>query len=106
MVGIYRNLSAWEESVEPDTVAREPLAIDIAIVKDDVDSLLFDFGPAVQRWLDGEENDGITLRILDEGTASSSGEIVSREAAEGAPQITIVYSPPPDPRWLSGRELP
>ena len=102
VVGIYRNESAWQEAAEPDTVAREALAIDIAIVKSDVDSLLFDLGPAVQRWVDGEPNDGITLRILDTGLASSAGAVASREAeAASQPRLRIVYSPPPEPRWES-----
>lgn len=105
VVGIYRNESAWQEAAEPDTVRREALAIDIAIVKSDVDSLLFDLGPAVQRWVDGEPNDGITLRILDTGLGSSSGEIASREAEPALqPRMRIVYSPPPDPRWSGARE--
>lgn len=99
-VGLYRALAPWTEEVEPDTVARETFATDVVTVTAESDSLRFDFAPHVQRWVDGHDEFGLTLRIIGEGSDDGRFRIFSREAPAGsAPYFRVIASRAPDPRW-------
>lgn len=99
-VGVYRTLDPWTEDVEPDTLGRETFANDVVTVTSESDSLRFDFAPQLQRWLDGEDNLGLMVRVIGEGAGDGGFRVFSSEAAaENAPYVRIIWSPAPDPRW-------
>ena len=99
-VGVYRNLGEWAEDAEPDTVAREPFATDVVTVTAESESLRFDFAPQVQRWIDGQDAFGLTLRVIGEGGDDGGFRVYSREGPLGSsPYVRIVSSRAPDPRW-------
>ncbi|MCA9755425.1 MAG: hypothetical protein KDA27_06465 [Candidatus Eisenbacteria bacterium] len=99
-LGLYRVLSDWQGGGAPDTVSRETFATDIVTVTEESDTLRFDFGPQLQRWLDGADEEGILLRIVGEGADDGAFRIYSSEAAEeNRPFVRIIRSEAVDPRW-------
>ncbi|MEZ4650343.1 MAG: DNRLRE domain-containing protein [Candidatus Eisenbacteria bacterium] len=99
-VGLYRVLSDWDGGVAPDTVSRETFATDVVTVTEESDTLRFDFGPQLQRWLDGTEQQGILLRIVGEGADDGAFRIYSSESSEETrPYVRVIRSKAVDPRW-------
>jgi len=103
VVAAYRNNSDWTIDVEPDTVTVDPVPTDFTTVNFATESVSFDFGGAMQDWVDGEPNYGLTLRILSEGSDDASLRFASVEADSTAPAYRLEFVSPPSPRWEDAR---
>jgi len=99
----HRVLTDWTEETEPDSIALSAAASTstVGAALDSVNSRLsVEVGPIVRDWAGGDENRGLALRLLGEVTGDVRLNLASREAAESArPELVVVFTRPPDPRW-------
>ncbi len=107
LIGAYLATSLWDEASEPDSVTRGSAAFDFARARATSDTLEFDCAIAVQHWLDTGENFGLQIRSATEGDDTLGVRFFTREAEIALrPDLELIYTPPPDPRWGGEGDAP
>lgn len=106
--GVYHVDGEWDESGDDGSLEITVGAFyDRAVVAAELDSigwsLSLDIGDLVQRWFDGGANHGLLVRAIGEVSSRRSIAIHSGSSEEAKrPQLRLLYTMPPDPRWAKG----